>query len=499
MPHTGKPSGACQNCKQRHVKCDETRPACLKCIKSKRICPGYIEGLDLVLRDQNQIAKAGAERRQKARDKSRSKTPESSSEPASPDSLIVYSSVPESQESYAQTFFISAYVLAPRDGRTDHGFLELLPLMFNKLSKSSVLSTSLSVVSHCFFQAWQPDIRNIDHVVVQKIYSKALNALQAALRDPRQCESDEVLMAVSLLSFYEYTVSAVMSRPRAEQHIEGISALVKRRGSTNMRSDLAKRLLIAARNSIVSKALANSMAVEQVPEIWDDPGEMPKNPATLLTSICLEAANVLATAAKYPAIPSSGLLHDEVVSNMLFSAEAVEAKFAAWQMQVPAEWWPTTLSRDSAPQEIIDAGFLGDSCDIYSDTSVCDVWNSFRTTRLRVLSLIADYDLTDSRQSTVMQIQQTVDEIFASIPFMLGSKVEPAGMYETEFVYPSLPGENVSMIHYQKAAATGGLTLFTPLMTLFSFMRYLRGDQKQFALQQFRRLGCLYDVRMDAK
>ena len=241
------------------------------------------------------------------------------------------------------------------------------------------------------------------------------------------------------------------------------------------------------------------MAVEEAPEIWDDPGEMPQNPATLLSSIYLEAANVLAFAAKYPAPPSSGLLHDEVVSDVLFSAEAVEAKFAAWKMQVPAEWWPTTLLRDSAPQEIIDAGFLGDSCDIYSDTSVCDMWNSFRTTRLRILCLIADYDLMDSMHSTVIQIQQTVDEIFASIPFMLGSKVEPAGMYDTEFVYPSLPGKSVSMSHYQKAAAFGGLTLFTPLITLFSFMRYLRGDQKQFALQQFRRLGCLYDVRMDVK
>ncbi|KAL8970116.1 MAG: hypothetical protein Q9183_001673 [Haloplaca sp. 2 TL-2023] len=474
-------------------------PACLKCIKSKRICPGYVEGLDLVLRDQNQIAKAGAERRQKARDKSRSKTPESSSEPASPDSLIVYPSVPESQESYAQTFFISAYVLAPRDDRTDHGFLELLPLMFDKLSKGSVLSLSLSVVSHCYFQAWQPAIRNIDHVVVQKLYSKALNALQAALRDPHQCESDEILMAVCLLSFYEYTVNAVMSRPRAEQHIGGISALVKRRGSKTMKSDLAKRLLIAARHSIISKALANSMAVEEVPEIWDDPGVMPQTPAILLNPIYLEAANVLAFAAENPAPPPAGLLHDEVVSNVLISAEAVEAKFAAWQMQVPAEWWPTTLSRDSVPQEIIDAGFLGDTCEIYSDTSVCDMWNSFRTTRLQILCLIADYDLTDSRHSIVMQIQQTVDDILASIPFMLGNKIKPAGMYDTVFVYPSLPGENVSMIHYQKAAAFGGLTLFAPLRTLFSFLRYLRGDQKQFALQQFRRLGCLYDVRMDAK
>lgn len=221
MPHTGKPSGACQTCKQRHVKvldaslqagewplttisqCDETRPACLKCVKSKRTCPGYAEGLDLVLRDQNQLAKARVERHQKARNKSRNQSPETSSGSASPQPMTIYTPLAESQETYAHTFFVSAYVLAPRDTRTDHGFLELLPFLFDRLPSSSVLSLSLSVVAHCYFQAWQPDVRNVDHIIVQKLYSRALKALQMALQNPSQCTSDETLMAVCLLSFYE--------------------------------------------------------------------------------------------------------------------------------------------------------------------------------------------------------------------------------------------------------------------------------------------------------
>lgn len=220
MAHTGKPSGACQTCKQRHIKvlnaslraaewpltifqCDETRPACLKCIKSKRTCPGYAEGLDLVLRDQTHSAKARAERHQKARNKSRNQSPESSSGSTSPQPLTIYAPLAECQETYAHTFFISAYVLAPRDTRTDHGFLELLPFLFDRPPSSSVLNISLSVVAHCYFQAWQPDVRNVDHIIVQRLYSKALKALQRALQDPRQCTSDETLMAVCLLSFYE--------------------------------------------------------------------------------------------------------------------------------------------------------------------------------------------------------------------------------------------------------------------------------------------------------
>lgn len=259
-------------------QCDETRPACLKCIKSKRICPGYVEGLDLVLRDQTQSAKARAERYQKPRNKSRNQNPETASGSATPQPLTIYTPFAECQETHAHTFFVSAYVLAPRDTRTDHGFLELLPLLFDRLLSSPVLNLSLSVVAHCYFQAWQPDVRNINHIVVQKLYSRAIKALQMALQDPQQCTSDETLMAVCLLSFYEvgfslhsflrpsrrlplllvlhllppqYTVGAVLSRPQAAQHVDGVSAIIKQRCSTNMTSNLSKRLLVAARHSIV--------------------------------------------------------------------------------------------------------------------------------------------------------------------------------------------------------------------------------------------------------
>ncbi|KAK0638659.1 hypothetical protein B0T16DRAFT_431791 [Cercophora newfieldiana] len=40
---TSKPKvkTGCNNCKQRRIKCDEKRPACANCIRSKKICSGY--------------------------------------------------------------------------------------------------------------------------------------------------------------------------------------------------------------------------------------------------------------------------------------------------------------------------------------------------------------------------------------------------------------------------------------------------------------------------
>lgn len=93
--------------------------------------------------------------------------------------------------------------MAPRDPRAEHSFLELLPLLFHKLPSNSVLSLSLATLSHCYFGAWEPAIRNVEHPVVQANYTKALRALQMALQEPQECVSDEVLMSVCLLAFFE--------------------------------------------------------------------------------------------------------------------------------------------------------------------------------------------------------------------------------------------------------------------------------------------------------
>lgn len=41
MVNPGHPSGACIVCKARRVRCDEGRPSCSRCMKSKRACLGY--------------------------------------------------------------------------------------------------------------------------------------------------------------------------------------------------------------------------------------------------------------------------------------------------------------------------------------------------------------------------------------------------------------------------------------------------------------------------
>jgi hypothetical protein len=55
MVNPGHSSRGCWTCRKRRVKCDEARPTCLKCLKAKRLCLGYITPMQSKLRSEVQI------------------------------------------------------------------------------------------------------------------------------------------------------------------------------------------------------------------------------------------------------------------------------------------------------------------------------------------------------------------------------------------------------------------------------------------------------------
>lgn len=182
-------------------QCDEARPACSKCVKAKRVCSGYSEGLDLVLRHQNEAAKAGVDRRVH-RNKSRSQTPDDPSESQSSTALVMPHTLYEPEETNALCFFVSTWVLYQRDTQADRGFLELLPFLFHSLRPDSPLSLGLAAVSSLLFGIRERRNPESERYAFST-YTKAVKAARAALQDPVESVADETLMAVCLLGFYE--------------------------------------------------------------------------------------------------------------------------------------------------------------------------------------------------------------------------------------------------------------------------------------------------------
>lgn len=170
-------------------------------MKAKRVCSGYSEGLDLVLRQQNEAAKAGVDRRVH-KSKSRSQTPDDVLDSRSSTALVVPHTLHEPEETNALCFFVSTFVLYQRDTQADRGFLELLPFLFNSLWPESPLSLCLAAASSLAFSIQDRGNLGAERYAFSS-YTKAVKATRAALEDPVESVADETLMAVCLLGFYE--------------------------------------------------------------------------------------------------------------------------------------------------------------------------------------------------------------------------------------------------------------------------------------------------------
>ena len=173
-------------------------------MKANKVCSGYADGLDLVLRNQNQSAKAQVDRRQKITNRSSSSTPESRVVSRSP-SPVLLPTLGEAEESHAVAWFISTFALYPRDSQADRGYVELLPLVCGNLRVGSPLSLALIASSRAIFSKWERRRRDTETLAFPD-YGLALEATRKALQDPKESMSDETLMAICLLGFYEVSI-----------------------------------------------------------------------------------------------------------------------------------------------------------------------------------------------------------------------------------------------------------------------------------------------------
>lgn len=240
--------------------------------------------------------------------------------------------------------------------------------------------------------------------------------------------------------------------------------------------------------------------------IWeDDLDNIPRNPATLLDLMSVEVAGLLADAAHTPPKVTDFTDNDDASSDdkdeLLERAQAVDARLASWPKTLPLHWLPIRVFKDIIPQEVVDAGLYGDSCEIYPDVMICSIWNDWRVARLKVLCLIARLCLVstvdggETGAHKISEIQQLVDGICDSIPFCLGSRTEPVPLYEAKVVYPGLKGRLNCREHQKTASAYGGWYLFSPFKMTMELGPYISKGQQEWLRSQLYRLARMYDVK----
>lgn len=447
-------------------------------------CPGYSEGLDLVLRNQNCVAKAGVDRRQK----------QGQSILHSPDifsytNKCLHNPMSDQEHEEAFCFFFSSWIDYTIDPSPQRGILEVLPSLYPNTKIGSPLWLSVAAFTRLQFNKFEHGASRGENFTIKHLYGLALAATSQALQDPVELLTDETLMAVCLLGFYEAAVESYKARISSSRHFKGAAALIRQREGM-LTTKLGQKMMTGVRSHLVFRAVQSASPIDVSDDIWADAAVAMKTPATILDRLLVDVANLLAMARQYLPLGSGTATFNNPrtvrqASSLLFEAEALESRLISWAKALPSYWSPAKISNDHVPTSIMSAGFYGKSCDIYQDIMICATWNDWRTARLKVLAIIASHKTVPHRAAVITTIQEIADDICASIPFCLGSRTTPAPLHDTQNIsYPTVPGTETREMHYRTAAAYGGWYLFPPMKQVMAVGAYLRDGQMLLAIGQ---------------
>ncbi|MCJ1384639.1 hypothetical protein MMC17_007757 [Xylographa soralifera] len=531
MVYGGRPSRGCINCKKSHAKvethptcqteperaarlisirqCDEILPACSLCVRRKLVCPGYRDDFDLVLRDQTQALQKRETRKHNRKDVATARSPSDNNLSRA---LVVQkrpivtgrnegipNGVKVTPEELAISSWFDSFILLYRDQESRRGYLEYLLPLYTSARHDSPLSLATSALAMIVFSG-PPSHRPMMDMTL-KVFGEAMALTRKALQSPVDSKDDQTLMAVLLLSMAEGLLAMANKTVPSGAHAQGAIALVKHRGRDNFKSDISQRLFIAVQTQMVGHAVQHSVPVEKLPEQFaEDIKALPSNTATRLTALEVEVANLLA-AARVAFDPEKRATRSQIVE-LSSSASDLDDKLFHWADSVPQQWNPSP-AEDTSPAALAKFQAYGGRMDIYPEVWVVSIWNSYRILHIAVQEIIACCavfhgtidsmpDSTDYRIQDHTEVgQRLVNDICASVPYCLGSRVKhEAG---SEIDYPFASGSCITNDHRKAAKALGGWFVLGSLNACLG-VRGIEEGQLRWIRSQLSRVKGFYNL-----
>lgn len=462
-------------------------------------CPGYKSLFDVAWRDQNLVAEKSVRRRKNAVEKA-------DRERIAGEQLVTLASpkvlraLTQDYEGYAVSFFLSSYILLPKDVEARRGFLDCLHPVWLQADSTSPLRPALVAVASCMLEAWSQLKPGLPLSLSHSQYLSGVAALRKSLQKDDDV-GDDVLMAALVLDMYEGLRSFLTSKPNNSPHLNGTTALVEHRRRLPFAGEKSQRLLLGARNQIVGRALSSTQAVPGNVSTWADMAQdVPKTAGFRLDDLNVEIANLQALASR---LTSDTAVPDLSVLSMLKKATEVDQRLLAWTSTVPADWLPIRVSGpECIPPSVRDAGLFQDYCNIYKSIFIAYTFNTHCCSRIKLqLTILACLEhlssghLDTASVTAVEIIQDLADIICASIPYHLGDRMTIRRIDDKTVQYPHIAGLSVSDDHHAAAAAYGGWFLATQLSELLSPTVPLRVEQRQWMAQQIKRVVRVYAIQ----
>ncbi|KAI1656063.1 hypothetical protein F4813DRAFT_391046 [Daldinia decipiens] len=439
MVYCGKPSKGCQMCRTRRIKCDETKPTCNQCTKSRRQCPGYKDEFDLIFRNETQATERRARKAGNKGSAVKTGKPDSTSgdmrvslvfanstKPPIKQALIRPLNIPIEQQ--ASCSFVSNFVLIPGEGN-GRAFMDfIIPLL--KENSQGHLQNAFNACSMAFLNNRGGVCSRFSDRALYE-YTKALNGTNAALRNPETQLADTTLAAVLLLGLFESITAKQIGMLNWGSHTEGAIQLVKARGKKQLKTKTGLGLFIAVRTQMIIHSLTAGTTPTMGAEWWIDDAIRDKTAASChrlmikLGEYRAEVTRLMNSMARTPD-------NVEIMTDMLRRIQTVDQEVVAWMRNVPEDWkFRTVTWEDHVPNgDYSKAEVFPGRVDVYHDFYITSVWNTSRTARLILASLVVrcaawicspvDYRTTPEYATAARTCAETITDIIASVPYQLG-------------------------------------------------------------------------------
>ncbi|KAK5995777.1 Transcription factor dbaG-like protein [Cladobotryum mycophilum] len=463
MVYQGKPSKGCQMCRSRRIKCDEQRPTCGQCQKSRRQCPGYKDEFDLVFRNETQATERRAKRAsKKALAKKLNKDSSSSSDTSSPIALSPSTSPSSavamppwlvslaSRSSYharaslyslfktpqptlddrAACFFISNYVLIPQQGNT-RGFLEyVIPILivdevalpFKYAFEACALAT---LGNHL------PLADDISKRALQK-YTQALSAVSTTLKNPGTRLQDATLAAVLLLGLFENVTAQQPGMFAWGSHIEGAIQLAESRGAEQLQSKIGITLFIAVRTQMIIHTFSTAKLPKSGLTWWAKEEAVRDKYASQCQELNLRTGDIRGKVNQLMGELPRNEETIKVMQDMVKKAQIIDRDCVTWARSLPEHFRYQTVAweQHDTYSDYSRAEVFPGRIDAYQDLWVASIWNMMRCSRIILASIVVrctawicapvDYRSTPEYAAAARICVEIIEDIIASVPYQLG-------------------------------------------------------------------------------
>lgn len=249
------------------------------------------------------------------------------------------------------------------------------------------------------------------------------------------------------------------------------------------------------------------MSEAQAAGLTDLASKVPQNVAGQLIPISARAADLRGIARIVFGNAQSPASEHEI-NRILYLALDIDSQLKRWAETVPDAWlWDSATGFDLPSYIPRDTFIYNERVDYYCDLNVLDIWNSYRARRVMVLSIITDcilkigppYNefLAHQANYAFRTTQELIDDLCASVPYSLGTKMF-GGVQDQESVeYPYMGMEKFRTVQRRQVGAVGGWYLLENIKGCLSAVG-IWPAQRKWLMRVMVRIGRIYNIRSPA-